>query len=163
MSNHEALALLKDDHETVGKLLEKLTSTTERGVKTRRDLLERIRHELKTHTMLEEELVYPAFRDAAETKTLERLYYEAKEEHHAVDKVLSDLLRSDPSTAAFGGKAKVLQELVKHHVEEEEQEMFPALRKMFSKEERVELGERMLERKHDIERGRGWDSHAAAS
>ncbi len=161
MPKREALALLREDHDTVSKLLDKLTATTERGVKTRRDLLERIRHELKAHTMLEEELVYPVLRDGAATKAHERLYYEAKEEHHAVDKVLSDLSRADPATAAFGGKAKVLQELVTHHVQEEEGEIFPVLREMLTSEERNELGERMLARKAEIERGRAWDSHAA--
>ena len=158
MAKEDALQLLKEDHERVEKLLDKLVATTDRGIQTRRDLLEKISAEIKTHTKLEEEIVYPAFREAGERKSDERLYYEAKEEHHAADKVLSDLRRADPSTAAFGGKAKVLCELVKHHADEEEKEMFPRIRELLSKDELVELGERMKARKKAIESGRSWET-----
>jgi hemerythrin-like domain-containing protein len=162
MAKQDVLSHLQDDHEKVSKLLDKLTSTTERGVKTRRELVDQIQKELRTHAQLEEEIVYPAFREAASTKANERLYYEAKEEHLAIEKVLADLLRSDPATAAFGGKAKVLQELVSHHVDEEQKEMFPEMRRLLSAAERNELGKRLAQRKVEIDNGRAWDSHQVA-
>ena len=163
MAKQDAISILKEDHERVEKLLDKLTATTERGVKTRRELLSEINAELRAHMMIEEEIFYPAFRDAAGRKADERLYYEAKEEHRAADKVLADLRRADPATAAFGGKAKVLAELVKHHIGEEEKEMFSRAREILGKEALVDLGERMMARKQAIESGRSWDRVIEAS
>jgi hemerythrin-like domain-containing protein len=157
MAKKDAIALLKEDHEKVEKLLSKLAATTERGVQTRVELVEKIHAEIKAHTAIEEEIFYPAFREAATRKADERLYYEAKEEHRAADKVLADLRRADPSTAAFGGKAKVLCELVLHHANEEESEMFPRAREVLSKDELVTLAERMQARKEAIAHGRSWD------
>jgi iron-sulfur cluster repair protein YtfE (RIC family) len=157
MAKEDAISLLKEDHERVEKLLDKLTATTERGVKTRREILAELNGEIQAHTKIEEEIFYPAFRDASGRKADERLYYEAKEEHRAADKVLADLRRADPSTAAFGGKAKVLAELIKHHAGEEEKEMFARAREVLTKEELVDLGERMKARKEAIQSGRAWD------
>lgn len=162
MKQMNAIAMLEHDHEKVRGLLDKLSSTTDRGVKKRRDLLTEIEHEVKIHTQLEEEIFYPAFKSAGTKKSDDKLYYEAKEEHHAADKVLADLKHADPSTAAFGGKAKVLKELIEHHAEEEESEMFPRAKEVMSKEELEQLGERMQQRKHDIERGLGWRRPSAA-
>jgi hypothetical protein len=163
MPNQDALVLIHEDQEAVDKLLEKLVHTTERALKTRRTLADQLLKHLRMQIQVEEEIVYPAFRDAALTKGHERLYYEAKEEHHAIDKTLADLLRADPGTSAFGGKAKVLQELVKHHAGEQQRVMFPAMRELLNKDERIELGQRVLDRKHEIENGRAWDMHAATS
>jgi len=163
MAKMDAITLLKEDHERVDKLLDKLTATTERALQTRRELLGKINDEIQAHTRIEEEIFYPAFREAAGRKADERLYFEAKEEHRAAVKVLSDLRRADPGTAAFGGKAKVLAELIKHHVGEEEKVMFPRAREVLSKEELVEIGERMQARKTAIESGRTWESAQHAS
>jgi hemerythrin-like domain-containing protein len=164
MAKPNALSMLKEDHQKVKKLLDKLTSTTDRGVKTRRELLDQIREEIKVHTHIEEEIFYPTFKNAVSSKSALRLYYEAMEEHHAADKVLSDLMRTDPGTVAFGGKAKVLEELVVHHAEEEEGEMFSVARDVLTPEELESLGEEMAARKEKIREGRAWDtsaSHAA--
>jgi len=155
-----ALSLLKDDHKKVKGLLEKLSSSTERAIKTRQHLLEQIEREIKAHMLIEEEIFYPAYKEAVSSREAEKLYYEAKEEHHAADKVMSDLLRADPSTLAFGGKAKVLKELVLHHAEEEEKEMFKKAREAMSAAELRELGERMQARKLEIEHGHAWERSA---
>src|SRR3546814_1785888 len=61
--------------------------------------------------------------------------YEAKEEHRAVEKlVLPDLFKTDAGTVVFAGRAKVLKDLIEHHAEEEEKEMFPRAKKLLSKE-----------------------------
>ena len=158
-----ALSLLKEDHKKVKNLLEKLSASTERAVKTRQHVLEQIEHEIKAHMLIEEEIFYPAYKDAVSSHEGEKLYYEAKEEHRAADKVLSDLLRADPSTLAFGGKAKVLKELIVHHAEEEEKEMFKNARKAMSAGELRELGERMQARKQEIEKGRVWERTSGRS
>lgn len=148
-----ALDLLKEDHTKVRKLLEELVSTS--GEKTRERLLGQIANEIEIHTEIEEEIFYPAFRDAAKKKEQKKLYYEAIEEHRAVgEMVLPDLKETDASTMEFGGRAKVLREMVIHHIEEEEKELFPLVKKLCSKEELQELGERLEERKKELLRER---------
>src|SRR5688572_22061299 len=128
----DAIALLKAQHKSARELLKALVATTDRGVKTRKELLAKIQSELSQHMAIEEEIFYPEFKRAVETKKDKRLYYEAQEEHKAAKKVLKDIVHADPATVAFGGKVKVLMELVEHHIEEEEQEMFPKAREAFS-------------------------------
>ena len=157
-----AISMLKEDHARVRGLLEKLTSTTDRGVKTRQVLLADIEKELKVHMHLEEEIFYPAFKSAGEKKADDKLYYEAKEEHRAASRTLADLKRADVASVAFGGKAKVLQELVEHHANEEEKEMFPRVKELMSPKELEELASRMQQRKQELEHGRAWDTTSGA-
>lgn len=150
MPNKTAIDLLKQDHERVRGLLAKLVETTTRAQKTRTELIARIELELEVHTRLEEEIFYPAFKDAG-GKDEAKMYFEAKEEHRAVSElVLPDLRQTDPESEQFSGRAKVLEELVEHHVKEEESEMFKMARKLFSRSELVELGQRLEERKREI-------------
>jgi hemerythrin superfamily protein len=146
-----AIELLKTDHATVRELLSRLEQTTSRGDKTRTELLARIQRELEAHTVIEEEIFYPAFKEAGERQDDDKLYFEALEEHRAAGElVLPDLLQTDPSSECFGGRAKVLKELVEHHAREEEREMFPRARQLLSVAELRELGERMQARKQAL-------------
>ena len=146
-----AIQLLKDDHKKVRALLSELESTTSRGVKTRTQLLEKIGVELRVHAKIEEEIFYPAFKAAGEKTDDETMYFEAKEEHRAVELlVLPDLEKTDPASECFGGRAKVLKELIEHHAGEEEKEMFPRARKLLSAAELNELGARMEARKNEL-------------
>lgn len=163
MKTPDAIALLKEQHEATKKLLDELTSTTDRGVKTRQRLLSEIEKSLKAHMRIEEEILYPAYKQAVSTKKDERLYYEAVEEHHAAEHQLAQLMRQDPATVAFGGMANVLEELVSHHVKEEEEELFPKLRELFSKDELDELGAKMRARHDQIQTGKGWDRSEVAA
>lgn len=145
----DATELLKKDHDKVRKLLGELTSGG--TAKKRRDLLEEIEKELKVHTQVEEEIFYPAFKKAngAEHNTM---YFEATEEHRAIEElILPDLKKADPEDDRFAGRAKVLKELVEHHAKDEEQEMFPEARKSFTKEQLIELGERIEKRKKELQ------------
>ena len=158
-----AIELLKADHKKVKKLLEELAETTTQATKKRTELLEKIKTEITVHTKIEEEIFYPAFLQAAETKQDEKLYYEAWEEHRAAKRVLDDLERAEVDTPVFGGRAKVLKELVTHHAEEEEDDLFPKARKLMSKEELEELGERLEQRKKQLmARGNGKSAEARA-
>ncbi|MBC3255999.1 hemerythrin domain-containing protein [Pseudomonas paralactis] len=138
-----AIDLLKADHERVKTLLTQLSESTERGVKKRTELLAKLEMEITLHTQLEEEILYPAFRKAG-GKEQEVMYHEAKEEHRTVDAlVLPDLKQTEPSSTEFSGRVKVLKELLEHHIEEEESEMFPQAKKLLGKATLEELGAEM--------------------
>jgi hemerythrin-like domain-containing protein len=145
-----AIQLLKEDHRKVKDLLSQLVETTARAEKTRRQLLEKIEMELSAHTRIEEEIFYPAFKEAGSAEH-SKLYYEAFEEHRAVEEmVLPDLKKTEPKSEKFSGRAKVLKELVEHHADEEEKEMFKLAKQSMSNEELLELGERMEARKLEL-------------
>ena len=116
-------------------------------------LLETIEAELKVHTTIEEEIFYPAFREAATRKDDTKLYYEAVEEHHVVDMVLPEMDKGEAGSPEFAAKAKVLKDLVEHHAGEEEKEMFPRARKLMDKDELKPLGEQLARRKQGAEGG----------
>ncbi|MDD2050548.1 hemerythrin domain-containing protein [Pseudomonas putida] len=138
-----AIDLLKDDHARVKSILSELTDSTERGIKKRTQLLAKLEMEITIHTQLEEKILYPAFK-AAGGKEQDVLYFEAKEEHRTVDAlVLPDLKKTDPGTLEFSGRVKVVKELLEHHIEEEEKEMFPQARKLLGKAKLEDLGAQM--------------------
>ena len=142
----DAIAVLKQDHETVRGLLGQL----ENASGTRREkLLAKVEQELKVHTQIEEEIFYPAYREAARKKEDQKLYYEALEEHHVVDLVMPEA-HEGANPEELKAKAKVLKDLVEHHADEEEKEMFPRARKAFDRDELKELGERLLQRKEEL-------------
>jgi len=142
-----AIELLMQDHKLVKKLLEELSTTTERAVKKRAELLQRIEHELQIHTALEEDILYPAIKQAG-GKEEAKMYYEAKEEHRTVDSlVLPDLLHTKTGTVAFAGRVKVMKELLEHHIEEEEGELFPTAKKLLGKDVLEQLGQAMQAQK----------------
>src|SRR5690606_21778350 len=139
--------LLKQDHEKAKKLLEEISGTTERAVKKREELLQKIALELEVHTTLEEEHFYPALKKAGAEEEAMR-YHEAKEEHRAVDSlVLPDLLSTGPGTVECAGRIKVLKELVEHHIEAEEEEMFKDAQELLSAEQLEELVEQMKQKR----------------
>lgn len=151
VSMMDAISLLKDDHDAVEALLTELAESTSRAVKKRAELLEKIRVELKAHATIEEEIFYPAFKAKGDRADDDKMYFEALEEHRAAgDLVLPDLLNTPVDSEKFSGRAKVLKELVKHHADEEEKEMFPRSKKLLSKDELAALGTRMAARKTEL-------------
>ncbi len=158
----DAIQLLKADHTKVRALLAEMAETTTRALKKRADLLDEIRVNLKAHAQIEEEIFYPAFKQAGD-KEEAKMYFEAMEEHRAAgDLVLPDLLNTDTGSEKFSGRAKVLKELVEHHVKEEEEEMFKEAKKLFSKDQLNELGARMEQRKGELIKELSGVSRAAA-
>lgn len=146
-----AIELLKQDHKNLRALLEELAGTTTRAVKKRGELLRKIEAALTTHNTIEEELFYPAFKQAGDGKDDAKMYFEALEEHRAAgDLVLPDLLKTEPSGEQFAGRAKVLKELFEHHAEEEETEMFKRAKALLGKKELDALGEQMAQRKVEL-------------
>ena len=140
----DAITMLKTDHDKVKRLLTELESTTERGVKTREELFATIKGELTIHETIEEEIFYPALMEMAKTRDIT---LESYEEHHVVDLLMAELENLDVADEHWGAKAKVMQENVEHHMEEEEGEMFTKTRQVFDEAELRELGERMAARK----------------
>lgn len=135
-----AFELLKQDHKKVSGIFENLEPTTERGVKTREELFAQLKQELDIHARIEEEIFYPAIKEAKETRDIT---LEAYEEHNVVKQLLAELDELPKSDETWGAKLKVLKENVEHHVEEEEDEMFPSAREVLSTEQIEELGTRM--------------------
>ena len=147
----DAITLLTEDHQKVKKLLGELAETTSRAEKTRTELLQQIGRELRAHTKIEEELFYPAFKQAGEKSDDDKLYFEALEEHRAAGElVLPDLEKTSVTSDQFGGRAKVLKELVEHHADEEEKEMFPRAKKLLDGAALAELGQQMQARKQEL-------------
>lgn len=137
----KATDLLKKQHRQVKTLFKELEKTED--ARGRRELMDQVADALKLHTRLEEEVFYPAVAELGTQKARE-MVMEAFEEHHVVDLVLAELPKVDPEDERFEAKMTVLSELVEHHVEEEESEMFKLAQKLGS-EELKELGERMEE------------------
>ena len=135
------------------QLLRRLENTTGRAITQRKDLLSEIENEVKVHTTVEEEIFYPAFKEAVRSKSDQEIYFEAIEEHHVVDLVMPEIKSTDAASEQFGAKAKVLKDLIEHHAEEEESEMFPKARKAMTQGELVEVGKRIQSRKQDLQSG----------
>jgi len=140
----DAIAMLKADHDKVKDLLSELESTTERGVKTREELFATIKGELTVHEVIEEEIFYPALKSHPKAADI---VLEGYEEHHVVDLLMGELENLDVSDETWGAKALVMKENVEHHIEEEEGEMFSKARQVFDRQELLDLGDRMAERK----------------
>lgn len=144
-----AITMLTDDHRALKKLLSELETTTERGVKTREELFTRIKADLTVHEIIEEEIFYPALKEHPKAKDI---VLEGYEEHNVVDTLMSELSALPFDHETWGAKAKVMQENVEHHIDEEEREMFKKARQVFDEAELEELGERMARRRVSAER-----------
>ena len=142
----DPIALLKADHKTLSRSLESLAHATAKSGR-RAVLLEQVARQIRAHAAIEEEIFYPAYRTAAQTKGQTRLFYEAKEAHELVSEILEKLLLLAPTDETFAAKAKVLKELVEHHAEEEEGDMFPAARDILTPDQLDALGVEMSARK----------------
>lgn len=137
----DAIEMLEEDHRKVEKLFEEFDDAGDRAYETKANLVERIRRELRIHSQLEEEIFYPAARNA-QGETTEQVR-EAVEEHHVVDQLLEELEAMRPDDEQFDAKVTVLKENVEHHVEEEEGELFKQARKGLGEERLQELAQEM--------------------
>ena len=145
----DAIDILKQDHRKVKALFSEFASTKGRPAEQRRKTAESIVRELMVHETLEEQVFYPAFKEAADKEGKE-LVAESKEEHHVVDLLLDELQDVDLGAEDFEAKMKVLQENVEHHIDEEEKEMFPDAKKMLGEERLAEMGGVMAELKESL-------------
>nr|AYM53822.1 cation-binding protein hemerythrin HHE family [Archangium sp.] len=136
----DAIELLKKQHREVDELFEKFEKASEgKSEQVLMDLFARVADNLAAHAAIEEKLFYPSVYVGPTADKLQ----EAVEEHLAVKRVIADLLDMEPSDTQFKAKMKVLQEMVEHHVEEEEKQLFKSVKKLMTKEELATLGEQM--------------------
>jgi hemerythrin superfamily protein len=149
-SRGDAISMLKADHEKVRGLLSALERSQSKNTARQSKLLEEIGVEVRTHAALEEEIFYPAFKNAAKSKDDKKLFFEAIEEHGVVHTELPEIERMPRGTDKFSAKAKVLKDLIEHHADEEEEEMFPRARKLMTKDDLSAVHEAMLARRQEF-------------
>lgn len=112
--------MLRKDHKKVKGLFEEFEQAED--ATTKQGIVETALTELEVHSKLEEELIYPAIRAEVDD---DDLMDEALEEHHVVHGLLGELKKMKPSDERYDAKFTVLAENVRHHIKEEESEMFP--------------------------------------
>jgi len=141
----DAIALLKADHRKVEDLFEKFEHT--RAADRKRALVQEICTELVVHTIIEEEIFYPACQGKIEEDTLEEAYVE----HDGAKVLIGELLEGAPDAGFYDAKVRVLAEMIKHHVREEEKRSegtFAQAREAGL--DLQELGQRMAQRKQEL-------------
>ena len=152
----DALALLRADHQVVQELFDKFEKT--RAEDRKGAIAEEICNELTIHAQIEEEIFYPAVREAIRE---EDLIDEATVEHQSAKDLIAQIQGSKPGDELFDAKVKVLGEYIRHHVKEEQNEMFPQVRK--TKLDLRELGERLQMRKDELMQGGGTTSSGSGN
>ena len=139
----DAIVLLKADHKEVKGVFKQFQQAGEDATAKKGDLVKKMIELLTVHTYLENELIYPEVR--RQLPDLEDDVLESYEEHHVADVLCLELSTMSADHERFDAKTTVLIENVLHHIEEEEQEWFPQVRKGMSRKQLAELGERMLQ------------------
>jgi hemerythrin superfamily protein len=140
----DALQVLIGDHEIVSGLFDEFEALGRRAHSAREHIVSRIVEELSVHAGIEETVFYPAVRERLGT-TDDPMVMEALEEHHLVKLSLNELQSMSSESDRYDAKMTVLRDVVDHHVDEEENELFPKVRQAFSETELVELGQRLEE------------------
>lgn len=149
----DILVTLKREHDELRSLHRQLTAIPDQQDDAREDLLKRIESVLVPHAKWEELKFYRAFEDRANHEQ-KLLFVKAMEEHRVVEQtVLPDLHAADADGREFAGVASVLQDLIVHHADEEEQRIFAAARTMFSAQELAEMDEQYEEWKESAMAG----------
>ena len=139
----DAIELLMIQHEEAKALFKKIERAED---DEKQDLFERVADALAVLATIEEKQFYPATRNAR----TEEMLQEAVEEHLAAKRLIADLLEMTPDDPQFDAKIAVLKEQVEHHIEEEEAELFPKVRRMFKADEIEDLGVAMEDMAEDL-------------
>lgn len=141
----DAISLLKSDHRQVESWFEEFQSA--RADTRKQDLARRICQALEVHTQIEHEIFYPAFLEATGE---EDIHHEAEVEHEGAKKLIAEIESSGPGDDYFDAKVKVLSEMIKHHVNEEEKRggMFAKARE--SAMDLQALGEQLAAKKAEL-------------
>ncbi len=142
-----AIQMLKLQHREVEDLFEEFEEAGEKAVQTKDHVFRRIANALALHADIEEKIFYPE----AKTSETEDILRESVEEHLSLRRLIADILEAGPEDAQFDAKVSVLKEQVEHHVEEEEEELFPKVEKARSKDELEDLGQRMQQMAEELE------------
>ena len=140
----DAIKLLKKDHDEVRSLFKKFDQAGDRAHVTKERIVRALIEELAKHSAIEEQILYPAARNVMDD---DDIVLESLEEHHIVKWTLSELDGMDPKDERYDAKVTVLKEIVEHHADEEEQDLFPKIRKKLSPADLRDLGEQMAKAK----------------
>ena len=143
----DAIELLTQQHREVKEMFDRFETMTDRAKVSKKKLADEICNALIMHTTIEEEIYYPATREASEET--EDMVDEAVVEHASAKDLIAQIMEMDPGDDLYDAKVKVLGELVEHHVKEEEEEMFPKTREL--KLDLEALGQEMKARQQEIE------------
>lgn len=147
----KATDLLRRDHRTARSLFARWeragTDTARRAL-----VFEELRHHLRVHALVEEELFYPALRQSG-TEESRDLIHEALAEHKIVEELLNEIAALNPEHAEYAAKVRFLRENVEHHAEEEEEELFREARRYLSAESLRRLAVEMEELKKSLAAG----------
>src|SRR5690606_4729738 len=139
----DAIKMLRADHKLVNELFEEYEKA--RSVKKKKELVAQICSELTIHALIEEEIFYPAVTRALKDK---ELVPEATVEHGTLKQLIAEVEGKEPDGEMFDARVKVMGEYVKHHVKEEQNEMFPKAKA--TKLDMMKLGAEMMGRKEAL-------------
>jgi hemerythrin superfamily protein len=142
----DAIALLKADHREAEDLFEQFEKARDADRKQR--LATQVCNALKVHTKIEEEIFYPAFLEATDETDI---HHEAEVEHEGAEKLIAEIEASSPDDDYFDAKVKVLSEMIKHHVKEEEKPGGMFSKSRDSDMDLQALGEQLAARKAELE------------
>lgn len=146
-SSPDAISLLSSDHREVAELFDRYAALVLRNADAdeRRSLAEELCTMLLVHARIEEEIFYPAAREALGAA---ELLDEAEIEHSIAKELIARIQRGDPADPRYDALVKVLGEYVRHHVDEEEERLFPSL--LETRIDLDELGERLAQRQEEL-------------
>jgi hemerythrin superfamily protein len=148
----DAIELLKADHAAVKKLFKTADQSSRHAGKEKTAIFTQIRAALEVHATIEEEIFYPAVKQARSEHVKDEVR-EGYEEHKQIKALLAALSAISPTDENYNMKLKVLKEDVEHHVKDEEGEMFPDAEKYVGKRRLASLGTQMDARKQQLEEG----------
>jgi hypothetical protein len=138
---------IKQDHDAAREVIKKLKATTPRAWKTRRELFDHFKLDMWVHHKVEEAVFYSYLRDS---KEMHGESMEAVNEHHMANGVIEELDTFPVDSEEWGMKFKALCELIEHHMDEEEEDFFPAAKKIIPADVAKLMGERFDSRKRII-------------
>jgi hemerythrin superfamily protein len=141
----DAIELLKSQHREVEDLFAQIEKAKSDSNKAK--LFDQLADDLAVHASIEEHHFYPAVKE----RRTEEILLESLEEHLAIKRALADLLETDVDDKTFDAKIKALKEEVQHHVKEEENDLFPKVKKIFSKDQLTALASEMLAEQAELE------------
>lgn len=145
-----AIELLKEDHDRVDKLFQKVKANEDAD---HLDTFDQIKTELEIHTHIEETIFYPKIREEGDEE-LKKIVLEGLEEHHQAKMFLREIAGLADESEKFQPKLKVLMEDIAHHVQEEEGKMFPMIQKQFDEHTLQMLGNDMEKEKQSFGKSR---------
>ncbi len=148
-SERSATEMLMQDHLRVQKLFKDFHDVDRENQEAVRELVETACLELQIHSMLEEEIFYPAVRAHAGAQEVENLLNESDVEHESVDDLISKLHELEPDDSMYCAYFAVVIEYVKHHIEEEERKLFPRAEKIKALN-LTQIGEDMRLRREEL-------------